>query len=158
MFASTAGWYDAFYDAAGKDYRAESTAVLNRVRAHNPGASSLLDVACGTGRHLQVFAEQLDCVGLDVDAGMLDVARSRCPGMPLVQADMIDFVIDERFDVVTCLFSSIGYVKSLDGLRAAVGTMASPAVCGGARGSGTASRDRRRGTDRPRADRGHESR
>jgi len=37
---------------------------------------------------------------------------------------MIDFELAKRFDVVTCLFSSIGYVRTVDNLRRAIGCMA----------------------------------
>ena len=55
---------------------------------------------------------------------MLEVARRRCPGLPFVQADMVDFELGTRFDVVTCLFSSIGYAMSPEGLERGIGSMA----------------------------------
>lgn len=36
---------------------------------------------------------------------------------------MTDFALGKQFDIVTCLFSSIGYVKTLDRLKEAVGRM-----------------------------------
>lgn len=50
MFDRSARWYDAFY--ADVDYGAEAEQVTSIIRELNPAASSLLDVACGTGRHL----------------------------------------------------------------------------------------------------------
>jgi SAM-dependent methyltransferase len=44
---------------------------------------------------------------------------------------MIDFELGQHFDVVTCLFSSIGYVKSLDNLARAVKRMADHLAPGG---------------------------
>jgi len=36
---------------------------------------------------------------------------------------MVDFNLDRSFDLVTCLFSSIGYVKTIDNLEQASSTM-----------------------------------
>ncbi len=45
--------YDQFYEARGKDYAAEASAVTDLVRSRYPHADSVLDVACGTGSHLE---------------------------------------------------------------------------------------------------------
>ena len=120
VFDKSVDLYDAFYRAAGKDYRAEAAEVLRRVAAAGVRPASLLDVACGTGGHLQHFAAQARCVGIDVDPEMVAAACTRCPGARIEVADMADFDLGERFDVVTCLFSSIGYSRTTDRLNAAV--------------------------------------
>jgi SAM-dependent methyltransferase len=116
--------YDAVHDADGKDYVRESQRILELVSAHVPAARSLLDVACGTGRHLEQWSAHLRCTGIDLDEGMLAVARQRCPGVRFAVGDMADFDLGERFDVVTCLFSSIGYTATTDRLHATVASMA----------------------------------
>jgi hypothetical protein len=45
--------------------------------------------------------------------------------------DMTDFNLNQQFDVVTCLFSSIGYVKTVDKLRRAIACMAKHLYLGG---------------------------
>ena len=123
--AVTADLYDGFYDALEKDYVWEADQVLAHVAERRPGARTLLDVACGTGRHLEVFARHLRCVGVDLDADMLAVARRRCGrGVRLQQADMRTLALDERFDVVTCLFSAVAYMPTVALLRRAVSAMA----------------------------------
>jgi SAM-dependent methyltransferase len=125
MFSRSAVFYDAIYDAVGKDYESEAAAVLERIEAVAGRApTTLLDVACGTGRHLEFFAATARCAGLDVEPELLAVARRRCPGVRFVEGDMTDFDLAERFDTVTCLFSSIGYVRTLPALRRAVTCMA----------------------------------
>jgi SAM-dependent methyltransferase len=122
MFSESAAWYDHFY--GGKDYAAEARRVTELIRERRPGARTLLDVACGTGRHLERLRQDFDCEGLDLDDGLLAVARRRLPGMRLTRADMADFGLGRRFDAVTCLFSSVGYLATVERLRAAVGAMA----------------------------------
>lgn len=132
MFDHSQELYDAIYDAAGKDYRAEARAVVGRIgELRGSNAATLLDVACGTGRHLEHFAEAAQCVGLDVDPKLLAIARRRCPGTRVVQADMLDFDLGETFDAVTCLFSSIGYSRTIPALRRAVRCMARHLASGG---------------------------
>jgi ubiquinone/menaquinone biosynthesis C-methylase UbiE len=131
VFDRSARFYDVFYDAQGKDYRREAEQVTELVRARVPAARTLLDVACGTGRHLEVFAERFDCVGVDLDAELLAVAAQRCPTVRFVQGDMTVLDLGETFDVVTCLFSSIAYVVTEERLRATVGALARHLAPGG---------------------------
>jgi SAM-dependent methyltransferase len=62
--------------------------------------------------------------GVDAEPAMLDEARKHLPDAPLIEADMRTFRLDATFDAVTCLFSSIGYMRDAQELGAAIGTMA----------------------------------
>jgi len=126
--------YDALYDALGKDYEDEAATVLRLIRARRPRRrppASLLDVACGTGRHLAAFGETVPVTGVDLDADMLRVAADRCPAAALIQADLRTLDLARRFDAVTCLFGSIAYVRTLAGLHQAVASMARHVSPGG---------------------------
>jgi ubiquinone/menaquinone biosynthesis C-methylase UbiE len=123
VFTRSARLYDAIYH--WKDYTAEAVWIHELVQARKPGAATLLDVACGTGAHLVELARLYRCVGVDVDPKLLAVARERVPAdVELREADMRDFDLGRRFDAVTCLFSSIGYVDGVDELGRAVASMA----------------------------------
>jgi SAM-dependent methyltransferase len=123
VFSRTARIYDAIYSF--KDYAEEATSVHELVQARKPGAATLLDVACGTGAHLAELRRWYRCQGLDLDRELLAVARERLPAsVELHEGDMRDFELGRRFDAVTCLFSSIGYVRDAKELTSAVGAMA----------------------------------
>jgi SAM-dependent methyltransferase len=122
MYDKTAALYDLFYD--WKDYAAEATKLSAIIADRNPRAGTLLDVACGTGRHLEHLRSRYVVEGLDLNEGLLAEAAARLPGIPLHTGDMRDFSLGQTFDVVTCLFSSIGYVETTAGLSRAVRTMA----------------------------------
>jgi SAM-dependent methyltransferase len=62
---------------------------------------------------------------------MLEHARERLPDVPLHAGDMRAFGLGREFDVVTCLFSAIAQVATVEGLRQAVGSMASHLRPGG---------------------------
>ncbi|MCY7344082.1 MAG: class I SAM-dependent methyltransferase [Pseudonocardia sp.] len=124
--------YDAQHEARGKNFRAEAGEVARQVRSHRPDATSLLDVACGTGAHLEVFAEHYpDTAGLEISAPMLEIARRRVPTVPLHAGDMRNFDLGRRFDVVVCLFASIAYAGSPEGVDATVDRLARHLTPGG---------------------------
>jgi SAM-dependent methyltransferase len=129
MSSGSAELYDAIY--AAKDYQTETERLHLLIQERRPGASSLLDVACGTGKHLQLLRRHYEVQGLDLDPAMLELARARLPGVSVNQGDMLDADLGRTFDVVTCLFSSIGYVRTVDGLRQAVSNLARHTSTGG---------------------------
>ncbi len=101
MFTRSTAFYDAIYTAIGKDYPCEAQQLRALIQEHkrSPG-NILLDVACGTGAHLAALQEFYQVEGLELDGGMLEIARQRCPGVMFHQADMADFALGRRFDVV----------------------------------------------------------
>jgi SAM-dependent methyltransferase len=121
--------YDVVY--AYKDYEAESARIEQIARGHNPSAHTLLDVACGTGKHLEVLSRRFESAGVDADEGMLEIARARLPHVPLSIGDMRDFDLGRRFDVVTCLFGAIGFAHDLDVLGQAAASLARHVADGG---------------------------
>ncbi|GHH51088.1 class I SAM-dependent DNA methyltransferase [Streptomyces candidus] len=118
--------YEAVYRARRKDYRAEAAEAVALARqAGGPGASSLLDVACGNGPHLRYFREEFAHVeGIDVSEDMVRLARRNLPGVPVHQGDMENFRLDSAFDVITCMFSSVGYLSTAAELTASMRTFA----------------------------------
>src|SRR5262245_11722433 len=131
MFDRTAHVYDLLY-APVKDYEVEADALVTLIRERCPGAASVLDVACGTGRHLEELRATFpDMAGVDIEPGMLEVARERLPGVRVELADMRSFDLGRTFDAVTCLFSSVGYLPDLDDLTTAVARMRAHLAPGG---------------------------
>ena len=131
VFQNTAHVYDLIYEFSGKDYRTESEVIEQLIRSRAPRATTLLDVACGTGGHLVHLQQPFDVAGLDLDERMLEVARRRLPGVELFNGDMRSFDLGRRFDAVVCLFSSIGYLPDRTALVEAIGCMSRHLVDGG---------------------------
>ncbi len=129
MFTKSAHYYDALYRF--KDYEGAAQAIATFVDERNGAASTLLDVACGSGKHLANLRHRFRVEGLDLNPELLEVAATTCPDVPLHEADMISFDLGKRFDVVTCLFSSISYVQTREKLVAAVAAMARHLAPGG---------------------------
>jgi SAM-dependent methyltransferase len=130
MFSKTARYYDKLYSF--KDYRAEVDRLLDLIGfSASEQRLSLLDVACGTGQHLAYLKTYFDCHGLDLDPDLIQVARERAPDLFFHKGDMTGFDLGRTFDVITCLFSSIGYVRTVDRLQQAVLCMARHLAPGG---------------------------
>ncbi len=131
-YTKSARFYDALYAVLGKDYAEEARYVHTIVQRHKRSAgNTLLDVGCGTGGHIQFLQQYYTVVGLDLDPEMLAIARQNHSGVPFYQADMADFALDRRFDAIVCLFSAIGYVKTVPRLHQALHTMSSHCYPGG---------------------------
>jgi ubiquinone/menaquinone biosynthesis C-methylase UbiE len=130
MVNHSARIYDEIY--SWKDYDAEATRLHELIQLHKKTPDvMLLDVACGTGKHMSLLAEHYTVEGLDLDAKLLEGARERLPDTIFYEGDMVNFSLDRRYDVITCLFSAIGYVKTNERLQQAVRTMAEHLVAGG---------------------------
>jgi SAM-dependent methyltransferase len=115
MFSLTAEIYDALY--AFKDYAGEA-ASLRRIIA--PGARTILDVACGTGEHARFLSSAFAVDGIDLEPGLIGIARAKNPAGEFRVADMRTFELGKRYDVVQCLFGSIGYLLTPDDIIAAL--------------------------------------
>jgi ubiquinone/menaquinone biosynthesis C-methylase UbiE len=124
VFRHTAHIYDLIHQATGKDYGEESKQLDEQIRARNPTARHLLDVACGTGAHLRHLHGLYHVTGVDLEPAMLAEAQTHLPGVELIEADMRSLSLNRRFDAITCLFSSIGYMQSTEELNTAIGAMA----------------------------------
>jgi SAM-dependent methyltransferase len=124
MFVHSAQFYDAIY--AWKDYATEASRLKALLAEHQrmAGRRSLLDVACGTAAHAPYLRDDYAYEGLDLDPNMLALAQERFPDLTFHQGDMVDFDLGRQFEVVTCLFSSIAYVKTPQRLEQATATMA----------------------------------
>jgi len=75
---------------------------------------TVLDLACGEGRHLRALARAgVDAVGLDISRDLLSMARAKDPRARLVRGDMRALPFrDGRFAAVLSLFTSFGYFDS----------------------------------------------
>jgi SAM-dependent methyltransferase len=83
--------------------------------------ATILDLACGAGRHLLALHRQgyPNLFGLDLSEELLEVAgeeldKAGAPHIDLVHADMRHIPYTDTFDAVLSLFTSFGYFKEDD--------------------------------------------
>ena len=122
MFTNSAAFYDALY--SWKNYPAEARRIKELAGRHAPQATTLLDVACGTGRHSEHLIDSFDVTGLDLDPNLLALARTRVPQATFLEGDMTSFDLGRQFGAIICMFSAIGYAGTIERLDAAIKSMA----------------------------------
>ncbi|MGA8369824.1 MAG: class I SAM-dependent methyltransferase [Acidimicrobiales bacterium] len=99
-----------FYDAVMDDPGPRADRVLGWIDRYRPGAASLLELGCGTGSVLARLSSLAEVTGLDRSPAMLAVAAEKVPGARLLEGDMREFSLGERFDVVICVFDSLNHL------------------------------------------------
>ncbi len=107
FYTKLAEYYDKIYHYI--DYKKQAKFILEIIRKFKTSnGNKLLDVACGTGTHIQLLKKHLEVIGLDKNKEMLEIARKKNPSIKFVQGDMQSFNLG-KFDVILCYFNSILY-------------------------------------------------
>ena len=129
MFSASAEYYDLVYSK--KDYRGEADKLRQIFRIYVPQARSLLDLGCGTGEHLR-FLPEFKVAGIDLDPTFIRAARKKRSDGTFQVADMHRFELDSKFDILVCLFSSIGYLLTDEAILSALACFKEHLSLGGA--------------------------
>lgn len=104
-----------FYDSYRKNHDGESSFLCELLRM--AGVETVLDVGCGTGLHMAYLEERgFCCEGLDINAEMLDVARTRVEGS-LYLRDMRDFDLG-MCDAIVSMYAVFNHLMPEDAKRA----------------------------------------
>ena len=122
VFGDYSRYYDFLY--ADKDYAGEAAYVAKLIRATRPGAKSILDLGCGTGRHARELAALgFTVTGVDLSPEMVAVAR-RTPAanVSFFEGDIGTVRLGKHFDVVSSLFHVFSYQTTNAALSAAFAT------------------------------------
>jgi SAM-dependent methyltransferase len=112
--------YDLIY--AEKPYADEAAFVHRCIQAYRPNARNLLELACGTGTHsllLEKYGYKI--IATDYSPDMLVRAKEKAQK----ENSRVDFrrqdmrsldVVERPFDAIICLFDSIGYAATNEGV------------------------------------------
>jgi SAM-dependent methyltransferase len=127
-----AALYDLIY-LSMKDYPAEAGRIADLIRRVRPHCRTLLDVGCGTGEHARLLGEVhgFEVDGVDIDPGMLAIARTKWLHGRFDVADMTDFHLGRCYEGVLNLFGAIASTVTLPRLRDTLACMRDHLVPGG---------------------------
>lgn len=115
-FRIYAKYYDQIYLNI-KDYQKEAMIVKGVIKqSEKKQSKTLLDIGCGTGEHLKYLSSDFQCMGVDINRDMVEIARNKVLDATFKVANMVNFSLGEKFDVIICLFGSIGYVQNFNNL------------------------------------------
>jgi len=119
-FEVISNYYDTLY-VKDEEYAPEARKIKELLAKHGvPTKGDLLILACGTGGHIPYFKDQYSVSGLDLSPDMLNLAKRKFPDITFHLGNLIDFELDATFDAMICLYGSIGFVKTVDNLKASM--------------------------------------
>ena len=100
--------YDLLMDDI--DYEKWTSFIINKTK----GSRKILEAACGTGSITQLLADaDYRVTAFDLSEDMLMRAYEklgRNPGVKFINQDMINFIIDDRFDSAICCCDGVNYI------------------------------------------------
>lgn len=125
-FGLYAKYYDLLY--RDKDYAAEAAYVDHLIKAYSPGATTLLNLGSGTGRHDYELARLgYKITGVDISAEMIEQAEANLPAdLPtqpeFTNADIRAYNSATKFDAVVSLFHVMSYQVANSDVIAVINT------------------------------------
>lgn len=145
VFGAYSKYYNLLYK--DKDYAGEARYIHELIQQHTPGAKSVLDLGCGTGRHdFELAKLGYDITGVDLSEEMLASANARLSSLishqvsapsstlnshpstdsslphQFIKGDIRTVRLDQIFDVVVSLFHVMSYQITNADLQSAMAT------------------------------------
>lgn len=126
------GRYSEYYNLLymDKDYASEAQYIHDLIQKYSSGASTVLNLGCGTGNHdFELAALGYELAGVDMSQEMLSAANTRLTSSDaaikkptFLKGDIRTFRLERTFDVVISLFHVMSYQTTNDDLQAAIET------------------------------------
>lgn len=124
VFNEYARYYDLLY--RDKDYQGEAEYIHGLIQAHAPGAHSILNLGCGSGRHDRCLLDLgYTVTGVDMSEEMLIAARAEAAensSLEYLLGDVRTVRLEKTFDVVISLFHVMSYQITNADMKAAFAT------------------------------------
>ncbi|WP_306536239.1 bifunctional 2-polyprenyl-6-hydroxyphenol methylase/3-demethylubiquinol 3-O-methyltransferase UbiG [Geobacter sp.] len=104
--------FAAFYSEKWDLWGARMLPFLSAVVAKEaPQAKTWLDLCCGAGSLLKIVGENgFQATGIDLSEHQVEHARRKAPGARVLAHDIRALELNQRFDIVTCMFDSLNYL------------------------------------------------
>lgn len=109
-------YYDDVYEKL--DY----TLWLDFIKPYLNESSSILDLACGSGTlAILLKLKNYTVEGLDLSESIIEIAKEKAKmnhlQIPFYVKDMTSFNLDKTYDVITCFFDSVNFLKTMEDIQ-----------------------------------------
>lgn len=106
--------YAKYYDALMGDDPTiiDTTKRLVQIYHKQTPPLNLLELGCGTGTILEQMPKDFLLTGLDISESMLQIAKKKVPHATYLHADMTNFKIPQKFDMILCIFDAINHLTT----------------------------------------------
>ncbi|MDE7384550.1 MAG: class I SAM-dependent methyltransferase [Anaeroplasmataceae bacterium] len=109
-------YYDDVYEEL--DY----TLWLDFIKPYLNPTSFILDLACGSGTlAILLKLNHYSVEGLDLSESIIEIAKEKAKmnhlHIPFYVGDMTNFTLDRTYDVITCFFDSVNFLKTKDDIQ-----------------------------------------
>lgn len=108
------------YNEFGWNYYPEAFGqqLLRWLNRNEVRPKTAMDLACGTGILCEILHNSgIKAAGMDLSAGMIDIARAGNPEIHYDVADMITYRPEKRFDLVTCTGDALNHIAALSDVK-----------------------------------------
>jgi len=95
------------------DHAVELSKALMRIPSVTPDGGKVLDIGCGPGLYLKDFDARYTLTGLDINEGMISVARKELPQATFIQKDFISAEVPDRYNLIYSIGVLI-YIARMD--------------------------------------------
>lgn len=114
-------WTDSLITSP-EECKEETEYFVRAIRDHSRiEVQTLLHLGCGAGMNDYTFKRHFKVTGVDMSAGMLEIARTLNPEVTYLCHDMRTVTLEQRFDAVA-IPDSIGYMITERNLRNTITT------------------------------------
>lgn len=131
-FSDYARYYDLIY--RDKDYAGEAAYIHSLIHRFRPGARTILNLGCGSGRHDLILSDHgYHITGIDLSDEMLTLAKHNSvgrEGVAYYPGDVRTIRLGKTFDVVVSLFHVLSYQTTNEDIVAAFKTAKSHLAAG----------------------------
>lgn len=108
-----------YYDEAYHDFINQETTLLelNKIKSLVKKKGRVLDLGCGTGRHLiPLHQDGYKVIGIDTSSGMIHELKTKLPEAKVVEGDIYstDLSLKPGFDLAIIMFNAIAEISSTE--------------------------------------------
>lgn len=99
-----------YYDEVYADFIDEkkTSLELQLIRQLAPAQAQILDIGCGTGRHLIPLVQKgYQVTGIDASGPMLEMLKQKNKQAKLIQANVLKTEISQKFDLIIMMWNVI---------------------------------------------------